>query len=117
MLIIYLKICLKQIDRSIMAAYKLARAKKIGKFRIKRLRQIRKLYVAALIEELTNTVDVAKIEIGVQRRSAAATIDGWDELRIADDLRFWSKDELRRVKDGFQFLELMKTKSGSNCFR
>ena len=40
-----------------------------------------------LIEELTNTVDVAKIEIDVQRRSAAATIDGWDELRIADDPR------------------------------
>ena len=51
---------LKEIDRSILAAYKFARAKKIGKLRIKRLRQIRKLYVAALIEELTNTVDVAK---------------------------------------------------------
>lgn len=36
---------LKQIDRSLLAAYKLARAKKIGKFRIKRLRQIRKLAI------------------------------------------------------------------------
>ena len=51
----------KQIDRSLLAAYKLARAKKIGKLRIKRLRQIMKLYVAALVEELTNTVDVAEI--------------------------------------------------------
>jgi hypothetical protein len=46
---------LKQIDRSLLAAYKLGRAK-----RIKRLRQIRKLYVAALLEELTNTVDIAE---------------------------------------------------------
>ena len=102
---------LKQIDRSIMTAYKIARAKKIGMFRLKRFGQIRKLYVAALLEELTNTIDVAEIGTGVQLRAVVAA--GWDEVIIPEDLSFWSEDELRRVFDGFQFPALMRSKSGN----
>ena len=92
-----------------MTVYKIARAKKIGMFRLKRFRQIRKLYVAALLEELTNTIDVAEIGTGVQLRAAVAA--GWDELMIPEDLRFWSKDEQRRVFDGFKFPAVMRSKS------
>ena len=96
-----------------MTAYKIARAKKIGMFRLKRFRQIRKFYVAALLEELSNTIDVAEVGTGVQLRAAVAVNDGWDELMFPDDLRFWSKDVLRRVFDWFQFPALMRSKSGN----
>jgi hypothetical protein len=74
-----------------------------------------KLVFHRFITEMTLPFDLDDVDLGVERRGAPATIDGWSEVRIPEDLRVHTRDDLWRLFRGFQFGERYVSK-GRNVF-
>jgi hypothetical protein len=64
---------------------------------------------------MTLPFDLDDVDLGVERRGAPATINGWSEVRIPEDLRVHTRDDLWRLFRGFQFGERYVSK-GRNVF-
>ena len=104
--------CIKQLSKLI---FVLSRRSGVKKKVLERLKLIQKMFRFRILKELTLPFDVTTFPLTSVKRGAAATIDGWDELRIPEDLRPDSRDDLRRLFVGFQFPPRMIS-SGGNVF-
>jgi hypothetical protein len=103
------------LKNSIHRGWRLVRAKKIGKGSVERLVKLYKLVFHRFITEMTLLFDLDDVDLGVERRGEPATIDGWSEVRIPEDLRVHTRDDLWRLFCGFQFGERYVSK-GRNVF-
>ena len=82
---------------------------------LERLKLIQKMLRFRILKELTVPFDVTTFPLKCVQRGKSATIEVWDELRIPEDLRADSRDDLRRLFVGFQFPQRMIS-SGGNVF-
>ena len=85
---------LVMLKKSISQGWRLVRAKKIGKGSVEKLTKFYKILFHRFLTDLALPFDVAEVDLGVERRGESATIDGWDELRIPEDLRVHTRDDL-----------------------
>ena len=100
---------------SIFRGWRLVRAKKIGKGSAEKLTKMYKILFHRLLTDLTLPFDVAEVDLGMVQRGESATIDGWEELRIPEDLRVHTRDDLWSLYRGFQFRDRYVSK-GRNVF-
>ena len=80
------------LKNSIHRGWRLVRAKKIGKGSVERLVKLYKLVFHRFLTEMTLPFDLNDVDLGVERRGEPATIDGWSELRIPEDLRVHTQE-------------------------
>ena len=106
---------LMMLKNAICRGRRLVRAKKIGKASVERLVKLYRLLLHRLRIKFTLPLDIRDIGLGVERRGPSATIDAWEELRIPEDLRVHTRDELWRLYRGFRFQERYISK-GRNVF-
>ena len=77
-----------------------------------------KLYAALkrrLVCEICIPFDVHNVHLGSDHRGVTATIDSWEELRIPEDLRVHTRENLWSLFNGFRFPEKFVSK-GRNVF-
>jgi hypothetical protein len=106
---------MKMLKMEIMAGWRMVKAKRIGKRQVLKLQQMYKFLFITMVRELAVPIDVHTYPLPRQPRGPSATIDGWDEIRIPEDLRVHTRENLRRLFDGFQFPDKFVSK-GRNVF-
>ena len=106
---------MKMLKMEIMAGWRMVKAKRIGKRQVLKLQQMYKFLFVTMVRELAVPIDVHTYPLPRQPRGPSATIDGWDEIRIPEDLRMHTRENLRRLFDGFQFPDKFVSK-GRNVF-
>jgi hypothetical protein len=68
-----------------------------------------------LVTEMMVPIDVKNCRMEEKRRGPSATIDGWTELSIPEDLRVYRREDLWRLFRGFRFPDKFVAK-GRNVF-
>ena len=94
---------------------RLVRARKIGKHSVEKLMKLYAALQRRLVCELCVPFDVHKVDSGSSHRGVAATVDGWEELRIPEDLRVHTRENLWSLFHSFRFPEKFVSK-GRNVF-
>jgi hypothetical protein len=90
----------------------LVRERKVGCSVLKRLLKMRDILDLAMLDQVALPFDVRKQKFNIVRpRGAAATIDGWDHLRVPEDFRVDTHFELWELFERFQFPAKMISKS------
>ena len=90
----------------------MVRERKVGCSVLKRLLKMRAILDLAMLDQVALPFDVRKQKFNIVRpRGAAATIDGWDHLRVPEDFRVDTHFELWELFERFQFPAKMISKS------
>jgi len=112
---------LKVVEFEMKKMIALVRGHKVGMSAIRRLRTLRQYLFLRYLESTTLPFNVKTEDIGGEVRGRAATIDGWEDIRVPEDFRVDTKQELRSLYAGFQFPDKVVTPSrhvftGEECF-
>jgi hypothetical protein len=108
-------IWLTLLKRKIYEGWRLVKAKKIGSRSVKKMMKLHNLLKWKLVTEMMVPIDVKNCRMEEKRRGPSATIDGWTELSIPEDLRVYRREDLWRLFRGFRFPDKFVAK-GRNVF-
>ena len=92
-----------QLKKAIDVAQRLVWAQKLRKEVVQRMVALHKILKRRLLFEIAIPINALTYPIEVIMRGPPATIEGWNETEIPEDLRVDSKDQLRRIYEGFKF--------------